>query len=45
MCYLVIIEKSDMERQVTKLRTDLAESNRELNERTIELSQLRKRMY
>ncbi|XP_025421277.1 shootin-1-like isoform X2 [Sipha flava] len=35
-------EKSDMERQVSKLSADLEVSNRELSERTLQLSQLRK---
>lgn len=39
------MEKSDMERQVLKLRTDLDTSDKELKEKTVQLSQLRKRMY
>lgn len=42
---LVLMEKSDMERQVLKLRTDLDTSDKELKEKTVQLSQLRKRMY
>ncbi|CAI6368590.1 unnamed protein product [Macrosiphum euphorbiae] len=34
-------EKSDMERQVAKLRTNLELSNKDLSERTLQLSQLR----
>ncbi|VVC33452.1 Hypothetical protein CINCED_3A025823 [Cinara cedri] len=35
-------EKSDMERQMTKLHTDLQVTKKELSERTLQLSQLRK---
>lgn len=38
-------EKTDMERTVTKLRGDLATCNEELSQRTLQLSQLRKREY
>lgn len=42
---LVLREKSDMERQLTKMHKDLEVSNRELSEKTLQLSQLRKRTY
>lgn len=38
-------ENSDMERQMSKLRTDLKVSNNELLEKTSQLTQLRKRTY
>lgn len=34
-----------MERQITKLHTDLQVTKKELSERTLQLSQLRKRAY
>lgn len=42
---LVLRENTDMERQMVKLRKDLEISNKELSERTLQLSQLRKREY
>lgn len=38
-------ENTDMERQMTKLRNDFEISKKELSERTLQLSQLRKRKY
>lgn len=45
LLFIVLREKSEMERQMMKLRADLEASNGELSERTLQLSQLRKREY